>query len=488
MQRIAVPNINARPVASRQALPEGIAFQQNQPWVNWGQTAHCLPDYTFHPRTVGDLIEIVHFAHESGRKIRAVATGHSWSALVPTDEILVSVQKLNHVAMDLSDPDHPRVVMECGATVREVNDVLERAGYALPFNVVLESVRFGGLIATGSHGSGWDHETLSDLVHSIEIVTANGELRCFETGVDNEEVMNAARLNLGMFGLIYRITLNVEATYTVRALDRRIGIRETLDNLQEWVPAHENMDIFWWPFCDRFWVKQWDCAWGQIAAKPRRSLRDNVTAAIDTRFFRSAIDLLGPFPTLTPHLSRTAFVFTPSHQNQIIDLVEAIHYRRSIELFRLGCVEIAFKVDDDFANVKWAMQLVLDQTQAYAARGQYPINVTMNVRFVHNSHCWLSPAFGDGHTCYIEILSRTNQPQWEEFSGNIAREWLTLPHALPHWAKEYRHIPGVVEHIRQEMGPNIARFNQIKASLGVDPHHMFVNDTLRELFLPTETK
>jgi FAD binding domain-containing protein len=92
MQQIAVPSTSARPAASREALLEGIAFQQNQPWVNWGQTARCLPDYTFHPRTVEDLIEIVHFARESGRKIRAVATGHSWSALVPTDGILVSVQ------------------------------------------------------------------------------------------------------------------------------------------------------------------------------------------------------------------------------------------------------------------------------------------------------------------------------------------------------------------------------------------------------------
>ena len=49
--------------------------------------------------------------------------------------------------MDLSDDAHPRVVVECGATVKEANDVLERHGYALPLNVVLESVRFGGLIA-----------------------------------------------------------------------------------------------------------------------------------------------------------------------------------------------------------------------------------------------------------------------------------------------------------------------------------------------------
>jgi hypothetical protein len=94
-------------------------------------------------------------------------------------------------------------------------------------------------------------------------------------------------------------------------------------------------------------------------------------------------------------------------------------------------------------------------------------------------------AYKEGYTCYIEVLSRAREPRWLAFSGEIAREWLQLSHALPHRAKEYRHIPNVVEHIKREMGDNIARFNQIKAALGIDPEHMFVNNTLREVFLPT---
>ncbi len=115
-----------------------------------------------------------------------------------------------------------------------------------------------------------------------------------------------------------------------------------------------------------------------------------------------------------------------------------------------GCVEIAFKIDPDFSNVKWAIQLVLDEAKRHAERNQ----------------------------------SHAHQPRWEAFSGQIAREWLGLTHARPHWAKEFRHIPGVVDHIKREMGENIATFNEIKAQLGVDPSNMFMNDTLREIFLP----
>ena len=76
-------------------------YRQRQPWTNWGQTAQCTPELTFYPASVDDLIAIVRFAGASGRKLRVAASGHSWSALVPTEDILVRIHRLNRVAMDL---------------------------------------------------------------------------------------------------------------------------------------------------------------------------------------------------------------------------------------------------------------------------------------------------------------------------------------------------------------------------------------------------
>jgi hypothetical protein len=469
--------------AASSATALRISHVRGERWSNWGRTAHCQPDYFFHARTVDDLRQIIGFARDEGRRIRAVATGHSWSAIVPTDEILVNVQALNRVHLDLRDADHPRVTMECGATVLEVNNVLEKAGYALPFNVVLESVRFGGLIATGSHGSGWNHQTLSDLVHAIEIFGADGELRHFEAGVDSEEVMNAARLNLGMFGLIYRLTLNVQPTWNVRAQDRLVPIEATLDQLPALIAAHDNLELFWWPFTDRLWLKTWHRVEGATTAPAlRHDQVDRTRSAIEQRLYGGVLGVMRRFPKTTPRGSAALLGYTPSRRDMVVNVMEAIHYRRSLEVAKMGCLEIAFKVDPDLSTVKAAMQVAFDMNRHYAARREYPFNVTMNTRFIHNSDCWLSPAFGEGHTCYIEVLSAADPAHWRRFSGEVGREWLTLPHALPHWAKEYKQIPGVTDHIKREMGANIARFNRIKAELKVDPDDMFVNPTLAEVF------
>lgn len=386
-------DVDDRPQGATVELPPPphVRHGRRQRWVNWARTASCRPEFTFHPGHVDDLIEIVGFARATGRRVRVAASGHSWSAIVPTDDVLVSVRQLNSVTMDLSDTSHPRVVIESGATVREVNAVLEQHGYALPLNVVLESVRFGGLVATGSHGSGWRNRTISDLVFAIEIVTASGQLRRFEQGVDSDDVMNAARLNLGMFGIIHRITLDVQPAWNVRAVDRRVPIAEALDNLPDWVAAQDNLDLFWWPFSERLWVKTWHREDAEITARPRRSRRDRIESFVSAHLYRASFRLSDAFPGWTPAVSRAAFRATPSTQDRVVEVVEAIHYRRSIEVMRLGCVEVAFKISPDFDTVRWAMQVVFDATRAYAGRGKYPMNVTMNVRFLDSSDCWLSP-------------------------------------------------------------------------------------------------
>jgi hypothetical protein len=464
-------------------VPSQIKHRRKQTWENWGHTAHCQPEYSFYPQHIDDLIKIVNFARVHDLHLRVAASGHSWSGLVPTDGVLVYIHALNKVSMDLSNDAQPRAIIESGATVKEVNDVLEKHGCALPLNVVLESVRFGGLIATGSHGSGWNNPTLSDLVHAIEVVTASGEVRKFEAGVDSDEVMNAVRLNLGMFGIIVRITMNVQKSWVVRVHDQHLPIEQVFESLQERVQSHDNLDLFWWPFSDQFWVKTWKKTDAPITAKPRHSILDSVGSTIGSRIHNSLIQLTETFPALTPAISQTTFKLTPSIGDKVVDVVEAIHYRRAIEFAKMGCVEVAFKLDPNFDNVKWAMRQVFDRVNAYAKRGEYPMNVVMNVRFINNSNCLLSPAYGEGHTCYIEILSRVKPADWQRFSAGVALDWLTLPRAQPHWAKEYQHIPGITQYIKNNLNENITRFNQIKDQLQVDPNNMFMNQTLQEIFV-----
>ena len=89
-----------------------------------------------------------------------------------------------------------------------------------------------------------------------------------------------------------------------------------------------------------------------ITAKPRHSRSDKLIADIGSRAHNGLIRLSETYPRLTPPLSRFTFKLTPSRGNKVVDIVEAIHYRRAIEYTKMGCVEVAFKIDPSFENVK----------------------------------------------------------------------------------------------------------------------------------------
>lgn len=443
-------------------------------WRNWGHTAECRPAVAFFPETLADIQDIVAECSGTGRRMRVVAQGHSWPALSTTDDILVVTHRLDKVSVDLTHPTRPLLVAESGATNWAINDALESAGLTLPFNVVLESVRIGGLIATGSHGSGWNTPTLSDLVETIEIVDARGELVIYSEATHGAEVMSAVRLNLGLFGIVYRVHLRVEPDYRVHQTDRDVPIAVMLDEIADLAPAHEALDLYYWPYQKVVTLRVWDRVDAPSVAKTRKTPRRVYGDAGFAWFHAAEQWVMRTWPRTVPAIAAFNYPFFPRH-DRVTDVREAIHWRDAIELLRVSCVEFAFKLDPDFATFKQAWRDAMEVIEDYERRGLYPFNMTINARFIGSSDCLLAPAAGAGHTCYIEILSSSPTPQWEAFTSQIALRWMKLPGARPHWAKEWEFIPGIEAFLRDAYGDRLHRFLAIRDALGVDPNLMFSN-------------
>ncbi len=446
-------------------------------WRNWGRTAECHPQVAFLPETVADLCEIVSEAQVRKCRIRVAATGHSWPALATTNDILVITHRLDKVTVNFDNKQAPLLIAEAGATNQQINDVLEQHGLTLPFNVVLESVRIGGLVATGSHGSGWETPTLSDLVEAIEIVNAAGDLICYSVATHGPEIMNAVRLSLGLFGIIYRVHLRVEPNYRIHQRDTRMPLAVMCSQIAELAPHHEAVDLYYWPYQKDVTVRIWDRTAAPRTAVTRNTWRRRFGHAAFAVFHSWEQWMLRTWPTTTPAIATFNYQWFP-HHNRVTDVVEAIHWRNAIEMLRVSCIEFAFQLDPDFKTFQQAWQDAIEVIDAFAIQGRYPFNMTLNARFIHSSDCLLAPASGQGHTCYIEILSSSPTPHWQEFASAIATRWMKLPGARPHWAKEWEFIPGIETFIGQAYGDQLRQFLMVHAALGVDPEHMFSNDLL----------
>ena len=459
---------------------EALLRRESAPWSNWSGTVSCRPGLRCVPRTVQDLVDVVREAAAEGRRVRVVASGFSWSACVPTTDVLIFCERLDRISVDLDDPEGPRVWVEAGVTNRQLNAELAKHGLVMPWNVVLENVRVAGVVSVGTHGSGRETSTVGDLVEELEVVTSDGELRNLSEATVGAEVMSAARLGLGMFGVIARIKLRVTPSYRVLQIDQRLPAAETLQRMGDLVRAHESVELYWFAFNDDVWLRTFD------RTERPLSFAGHGLVFLGMNFVQHLF-LIGVSRFVerfarrhTPIMSRFKFAGL-TFGERVLTLPDAVHYRRWIELVRCGCIEVGFKVDDDFGSFREAFQVAQRLCEAYAQRGLFPLNLTLNVRFIGPSSALLSPAYGAGLTCYIEALCVGRSRGWDEFSADLCAEWLKIPGALPHWAKEFEHVPGVYPLSQKHLGDRRRRFLDAWIESRVDPRRMFVNPLITSL-------
>ena len=101
---------------------------KGQKWRNWTGNVEGTPHYTMYPESIQDVVEVVGLARKKGRKIRVVGSGHSFTPLVQTEEVLVSLDELKGIV----NIDEEKMVAEvwAGTKLYDLGKLLEEKGYA----------------------------------------------------------------------------------------------------------------------------------------------------------------------------------------------------------------------------------------------------------------------------------------------------------------------------------------------------------------------
>ena len=160
---------------------------------NWARTQRCRPAQYHQPSSEAGLIAIVRQAAEAEARVRVVGAGHSWSDIVLTDQWLVN---LDHYGQ-LLEVDHgaQTITAQAGMRLRDLNLALAEEGLALSAQGSVAEQSLGGLIATGTHGTGITFPNFSGMVVALSLVMADGEVRAL-TAADGA-LFSAACLGLG---------------------------------------------------------------------------------------------------------------------------------------------------------------------------------------------------------------------------------------------------------------------------------------------------
>jgi hypothetical protein len=453
-------------------------------WQNWAENLSATPAQRHAPTTLEELIAIVKGARARGQRMRVAGNSHSWSPLVPTEGVMISMQHFD--AIHLSH-DRRTVTMQAGVTVDAfaqfllANDVCQPSGVGIG----LGAAQYGGVVSTGCHGSGIQQQSVSDWVVGLEIVTADGEVRSFSLEKDGDRVMNALRLSLGMCGVIHTITTKVEPMFRVHVVESKEPLSSTLAGLEALVMDNDYAEVSWMPFNDRVWVQKANRTDAPITrdgfAPPDNPFMDLVYKAGSAM----ALSAIETDPSMTPSILKASFLALDpgDYVAKITHYVHCADYRFFLDSYKISDIEVIFEIDDRFDSVRNAFAIAAAKIDQWAAAGRYPLNVTLGFRFIKDSDALLSPARGNRITCMVEIFSYHRTDLFETFAGELATEWMAeLPRARPHFAKGFQFMKTAIPTMREAFGEQLGSFMDVRTELGVDPDNLFSNTILDELF------
>ncbi len=226
-------------IGAAAALPGALRAQARERvvvWRNWSGAQSCIPSARLAPANEEQLIAAVREASS----IRAVGSGHSFSALVPTDGTLLSLGNLSGIISH--DAQKLQAEIWAGTPMSQLGEPLKQVGQALPNMADIDYQTLAGAIATSTHGTGVAFGSYSANVVGLRLVTANGDVLDCDANT-NAEAFNAARVSLGALGVITRVRLQNRKAFR---LQRREWVQETealLDDLPRLLRENQHFEL-----------------------------------------------------------------------------------------------------------------------------------------------------------------------------------------------------------------------------------------------------
>lgn len=389
-----------------------------RPSQNWSGNVTFKPAKVVHPKTIAELQKVI----SENKKIRVVGSKHSFNKIADTDDTWIDLSSLN---LPMTFPSASEVEVPAAMPLHELNSRLADAGRALASIGDIDEQHVGGLIATGTHGSGLAFGTMSDLVTAVKLVSGRG---CF-LKPRKGRVLAAARTHLGAFGALVSVTLQ---TCPAHNLERRRSVMPIAKVLTpEFMRAHDHTQLFYFPFTEGMYVRtlhrtnrpvsSW---WTLGPGRWIESVKENGLVKL----------LLYPvkwFPTLTPWLMQCM----QSMLDETNDVAPSCTQMTSVRTMKYHELEMALDLEHMPAAFAEVRNIIESLAKREPASGRFYAHLPVTIRAVKGrGNNFLSPTLGRD-TVYISVTSRVGFKHYELYFKEVEEVLSKRFNARPHWGK-----------------------------------------------------
>lgn len=432
-------------------VPEaGAAEVRRIPWTNWSGSQRCEPETRVAPKDEAELSEIV---AEAKGPVRPVGAGHSFTALVPTDDTIISLARLSGVAAHETRAMQTRI--GAGTRLGAIGKPMSALGQGLYNMPDIDQQTLAGATATGTHGTGADLSALHHYITEMRLVTATGDVMELSRK-RNADIFDAARVNLGALGVVSEFTLRNLPTYNLEKTTWTEPFDDVLARLDDLEKDYRNFEFYYIPFSDMC-----ICIGHTITDKPvvPRGPNEDGDAVMELKSIR---DWLGWWPWARTKMTRSALEGAPM-EYAVDEWWKIYPSSRSVRFN-----EMEFHVPREEGPK------VIRAIKEKVEKDNISVFFPFEFRFIDEDDAWLSP-FYKRKSCSIAIHRYFKEDRREMFS---AMEPIYRAHGgRAHWGKHNSLTGRDVA----ALYPKWQDFLEVRREL--DPEAKFLNAYLRGLMV-----
>lgn len=419
------------------------------PWRNWSGSQLCYPASRVAPSSVEALREVI--AGSAGT-LRPVGAGHSFTALVPTDDTIISLSRLSGIVD--ADRESLQATLWAGTRLGDLGQPLETIGQALINMPDIDDQSLAGCLATATHGTGAGIGCMPDYVEALQLVDGRGELvNCSRDS--NSDIFSAAQVSLGALGVITQVRLQNIAPYRLRRETVWHTFEDILVMADDMADRHRNFEFYVLPFSGMGYTDIHD-----ITEEPfgSSSKIDPNQGVMDLKLAR---DWLQDYPKVRE-------LILGSYMRTIGDEI---------------AVERSWKNYASERNVRFnEMEYHLPRESGLRAlreiketleSGHREVFFPIEVRFVKGDDIWLSPF--NGRDSISIAVHRYFEEDYKPFFAAIEPIFRKYG-GRPHWGK----LNTLTGDDFLELYPDWERFKAVRSDM--DPQNKFLNPYLAGLF------
>ncbi|MEE4284157.1 MAG: D-arabinono-1,4-lactone oxidase, partial [Pseudomonadales bacterium] len=397
--------------------------------------------------------ELMDYLRRTSGEIRPVGSGHSFSALVPTDGHLVVIDQLHGLLNH--DAGLMQATFAAGTRLGDIGAPLQRVGQAMLNLPDIDRQTLAGATATATHGTGIAFTCLSGFVTALRLITPSGEALDVSPS-SNAELFAAARVSLGALGIVTQMTLQNRTPYKLKARNWVQPIEEVLETFDESAANHQHFEMF--PLTHS------DYALTLAIDETDEDINNPPPSPEDEAAFGEAMAFWATLPPKEPlpQINALAEQIGPT---EAVD--ESYKILSNIRNGRFNEMEYSVPLEAGADCLREILRTIIDK--------EIDVVFPLEYRYVKRDDTWLSMSAGHEDHAAISI---------HRMAGEDFRPYFDLIEPIfwkyggrPHWGKV--HSLGKAQ--LERLYPKFRDFQALRAEL--DPAGRMLNPHLKKIFL-----